>query len=166
VRGFTLVELMVTLSVAVILMAVVLPSMSDFSARNQLVAAKSAFAASVALARTEAAKRGRTVLVVPAADGGDGNEFGAGWEVVVDDDGDGSAGSTEPRVRRYPALADGLHLGGTSPLAFRASGALAGNAAQVYRLCRTSGAGSENGYTVTVTPSGVADVAAISSCGG
>jgi len=54
-RGLTLIELMVTLAVMVVLMAVAVPSMSDFTANNQVVAAKSAFASAVALARTEAA---------------------------------------------------------------------------------------------------------------
>ena len=161
-RGFTLIELMVTLCVLVVVMAVAMPSMSDFLANNQVVAAKSSFAGAVALARTEAAKRGRVVILQALGDGPAGNEFINGWEIVADDDGNGSAGANETRLRRAAATLDKTRLGGAPSLAFRASGALVGTAAVVYTVCRVSG--SSAGYSITVTPSGVADVAAISSC--
>ena len=162
-RGLTLVELMVTLSVLVVLTAVAAPSMADFTANNQVVGAKSAFAGAVALARTEAAKRGRVVILQALGDGPNGNEFVNGWEIVADDDGNGVAGANETRLRRAASVLDKVKLSGARSLGFLASGALAGGAAVVYTVCRTSG--SSNGYSITVTPSGAADVAAISSCG-
>lgn len=161
-RGFTLVELMVTLAVMVVVASVAVPSMVDFTANNQVVAAKSQFATAVALARTEAAKRGRTVFVQAIGTGSAGNEFANGWEVVVDDDGSGTADVGDSRVRRNATPLQNVRLGGSAQLAFRATGALIGTSAQVYSVCRTSG--SSAGYSITVTPSGVADVAAIHSC--
>jgi type IV fimbrial biogenesis protein FimT len=161
-RGFTLVELMVTLAVMVVVASVAVPSMLDFTANNQVVAAKSQFATAVALARTEAAKRGRLVIVQAIGVGPAGNEFANGWEVVVDDDGSGTADVSDTRVRRNATPLQNIKLGGNAQLAFRATGALAGISAQVYTVCRTSG--SSAGYSITVTPSGVADVAAITSC--
>ena len=162
-RGLTLIELMVTLSVLVVLMAVAAPSMSDFTANNQVVSAKSSFAGAVALARTEAAKRGTVVILQALGDGPAGNEFVNGWEIVADDDGNGLAGANETRLRRAASALSQVNLSGARSLAFRASGALVGSSAVVYTVCRASG--SSNGYSVTVTHSGVADVAAISSCG-
>lgn len=161
-RGFTLVELMITLAVLVVVLAVAVPSMAEFSANNQLAATKSSFASAVALARTEAAKRGRAVVLQALAGGTTGNEFGNGWELVVDDDGNGAAGTDETRVRRNAITLEKIRLGGSASLTFRASGALAGTAAEVFTLCRVSG--STHGYTVTVTPSGGTDVAAITTC--
>jgi type IV fimbrial biogenesis protein FimT len=161
-RGLTLIELMVTLAVMVVLLAVAVPSMSDFSANNQVVAAKSAFAGAVALARTEAAKRGRVVILQALGSGPAGNEFANGWEIVADDNGDGLAGVHETRVRRAAATFDRTKLSGSASLAFRASGALVGSSAAVYRVCRQSG--STAGYSITVTPSGATDVAAITTC--
>ena len=74
-RGFTLVELMISLAVLVLLLAVAVPSMQEFTANNQLVSAKSNFAAALALARTEAAKRGRVVVLQALGTGPTGNEF-------------------------------------------------------------------------------------------
>ena len=161
-HGFTLIELMVTLSVLVVVMAVAAPSMADFSANNQVAAAKTGFAGAVALARTEAARLGKTVILQPLGSGPAGNEYLNGWEIVSDDDGDGLAGASEPRLRRSSIAYEKIKLSGARSLAFRASGALAGTSAQVYTVCRLSG--SSAGYSITVTPSGVSDVAAITNC--
>jgi hypothetical protein len=90
-----------------------------------------------------------------------GNEFANGWEIVVDDDGSGGVDATETRVRRHALTLQHITLGGTASLAFRASGALVGTAAEVYTICRTGGT---KGFTVTVTPSGSTDVATINTC--
>ncbi len=161
-RGFTLIELMVTLAVTVVVMAVAVPSMADFSANNQVASTKSGFATAVALARSEATRRGRTVFLQALGTGASGNEFANGWEIVVDDDGNGATDANETRVRRAASTLEKVKLGGTASMAFRASGALVGNTALVYTVCRKSG--STAGYSITITPSGVADVASINTC--
>ena len=160
--GFTLVELMITLAVLVVLLAVAVPSMQEFIAHNQLAATKSNFVAAVALARTEAAKRGRMVALQALGSGPTGNEFAGGWEIAVDDDGNGAVASAETRVRKNAVTLEKIKLGGAPQVAFRATGALVGTAAQVYTLCRAGG--GTRGYTVTVTPSGATDVVAINTC--
>ena len=165
-RGFTLIELLITMAVLAVVMAVALPSMTEFMANNQLAATKSSFAAAVALARTEATKRGRMVVVQALGSGPTGNEYANGWEVVVDDDGNGIASSSETRVRREVLSVNKIRLGGTASISFRASGALNGSSVEVFTLCRLDAPAGTRGYTVTVTPSGATDVAAISNCTG
>ena len=123
--GFTLVELMVSVVVLVIILAMAGPSMAEFTANNHLAASKSAFAAAVALARTEAARRGQTVIIQAIAGGAAGNEFKAGWELYVDVDGNGAVGGGDTLVRGFEAPSDKVKLSGTSPLAFQATGYLA-----------------------------------------
>ncbi len=159
--GFTLVELMVTLAVLTVVLTVAVPSMAEFTANNQLATAKSAFASAVALARTEAAKRGRTVIVQSAAGGAAGNEYAGGWGLYVDDDGDGVVGAGDTRLRLFEAPPAAVRLSGVGAFSFRATGYLNGNGSQGFTICR---AGSGAGYQVTVLPSGVADVAAITTC--
>lgn len=161
-RGLTLVELMISLAVLVVVMAVAVPSMQEFTANNQLSATKSGFVSALALARTEAAKRGRVVVVQALGSGPAGNEFANGWEIAVDDDGSGDVAANETRVRRNAVALERVKLGGPAAVSFRATGALAGTVAQVYTLCRASG--GTRGFTVTVTPSGASDVAAINTC--
>jgi type IV fimbrial biogenesis protein FimT len=160
--GFTLVELMITLAVLVVLMAVAVPSMQDFTANNQLAATKSNFAAALALARTEAAKRGRVVVLQALGSGPTGNEYADGWEIAVDDDGNGAVASNETRVRKNTATLEKIKLGGDVTVTFRATGALVGTSAQVFTLCQAGG--GTGGYTVTVMPSGTTDVAKINTC--
>jgi len=160
--GFTLVELAVVLAVFVVVFSIAAPAMSEFTASNQVVASRSSFSAAVALARTEAVKRSRQVIVQPLSGGSTGNEFAKGWEVVVDEDGNGAASDTELRIRRYPALAAAVKLSGEGSLLFRASGALGSASDRVFTVCRD---GNARGFSVTVTPSGVTDVANIDSCG-
>jgi type IV fimbrial biogenesis protein FimT len=161
-QGFTLIELMITLSVMVVLMAVAVPSLQEFTANSQLAATKSGFTTALALARTEAAKRGRVVVLQALGSGPEGNEFANGWEIAVDDDGNGAIGSSETRVRKNAVSLERIKLGGQATVSFRASGALVGTSAQVYTLCRIGG--GTRGYTVTVTPSGATDVVAMNTC--
>jgi len=160
-HGFTLVELLVVMAVAVVMLAMAAPRMADFTASNQLTALKSDLAGAVALARTEAAKRGLPVILTRVGSGPTGNEYAGGWELVGDDDSSGSADSSEPRLRAHAALASTLTLGGPTALGFRATGALTAGSAQTFLMCRS---GSAKGFVITVAPSGVADVATATSC--
>ena len=62
-RGFTLVELIVTLGVAAILLGVAVPSMRDLIHNNRLAAATNLFVSSLNIARSEAIKQGRNATV-------------------------------------------------------------------------------------------------------
>jgi type IV fimbrial biogenesis protein FimT len=161
-RGFTLIELMVTIAVLVVLMAVGVPSMADFSANNRVAAAKSGFASAVALARTEAARRGVLVFIKAEAGGSTGNEFSGGWSVVVDTNGSGLPDTGDEVMRKYPALQTDVKLAGTSPLGFAATGYLDGGGTRDFLVCRTSG--STSGFKVSVVPSGIADTMAYTGC--
>ena len=69
--------------------------------------------------------------------------------------------ASEARVRKNAVARERITLSGAASVSFRATGALVGNAAQVYTLCRLGGT---SGYTVTVTPSGATDVGSINTC--
>lgn len=81
-NGFTLIELMVTISIAAILMMVAVPSFTSFQRNAQLTSFSNTLLASVNAARGEAMKRGRYAMVVPAS----GTDWNNGWVVFVDVD--------------------------------------------------------------------------------
>ena len=81
--GFTLVEVMVVISIIAIMSAIALPSFRDLIAKNRLSAASSALQVSLSLARSEASKRGADARVTVAANGTAG-AWGNGWTVFVD----------------------------------------------------------------------------------
>ncbi|WP_185957738.1 GspH/FimT family pseudopilin [Tepidiphilus olei] len=65
--GFTLVELMVTIAVLAILLAIGIPSFASLIASNRLTSATNELIASLQTARTEALRRNVRVTVCPAA---------------------------------------------------------------------------------------------------
>ena len=161
-RGFTLIELMVTLAVMVVLMAVAVPSMTDFAANNRVAATKSAFASTVALARTEAARSGLQVFIKAGTGGVAGNEFAGGWAVYADTNGSGAPDSGDEVLRSFAALPSDIRLEGISPLGFLPTGYLVGGNTMDYTVCR-SVTGSA-GFKVSVVPSGIADSFAYTNC--
>ncbi|MGH6647479.1 GspH/FimT family pseudopilin [Aquabacterium sp.] len=68
VGGFTLVELMVTVSILAILLAIGAPNLRDFLVKQQVAADANALASAFRLARSEALKRSGTVSVCPSPD--------------------------------------------------------------------------------------------------
>jgi type IV fimbrial biogenesis protein FimT len=91
-RGFTLVEAMVVMSIIAILLAMAVPTFRDFTASRAVAAQLSDFAGSLRLARTEAIKRGRPVVVcrtsnpqaaAPSCDAG--SDWRSGWLVMQGD---------------------------------------------------------------------------------
>jgi len=86
-RGFSLLELMITLSVAAILLVIAVPSFRDLMHRSQVSSANNELLASLAYARTEAINRGQLVLMCPSANGAaacaGGKTFDTGWIVYT-----------------------------------------------------------------------------------
>jgi len=117
-RGFGLVELMVTLSVVVILMAVAVPSFRDTFIRNRLTSQVNTFMAALTYARAEAIRRGQSVTLCKSSDGqsctSSGKNWEIGWIAFVDRDSNGTRAtgstSTETLLRAWPALPTGYTL--------------------------------------------------------
>lgn len=65
--GFTLVELMVTIAVLAILLAIGIPAFASLIAANRLTSATNELVASLQTARTEAIRRNTRITVCPAA---------------------------------------------------------------------------------------------------
>ncbi|MGN6312545.1 MAG: GspH/FimT family pseudopilin [Rhodanobacteraceae bacterium] len=86
-RGFTLVELMITIAVAAILAAIALPSFRDFLRRNAVTAQANQVLASLQYARNEAVSRRYPTAVCASTAGTScdgGSTFENGWMVWRD----------------------------------------------------------------------------------
>jgi len=80
--GFTLVELMITLVIAAILIAVAAPNFSAMTQNNRISAQTNQIITAFTFARSEAVKRSATINVTatnPIAT----DEWGAGWTVSI-----------------------------------------------------------------------------------
>ena len=119
--GFTLVELLVTISIATILLTMAVPSFSDFVKDNRMVTQTNDFVTALNLARSEAIRRGSRVTVCKSSSGTActaGGNWEQGWIVFVDADGDGAVNTAATDVLRVrAALATGVTLKGATVLA-------------------------------------------------
>jgi type IV fimbrial biogenesis protein FimT len=86
-RGFTLIELMVTLAVMALLMLVAVPSFQSTIASSRVTTVTNDLVGALASARTEAIRRGVRVTVCASADGAScltGSDWSQGWVVFTD----------------------------------------------------------------------------------
>lgn len=127
-RGFTVIELLVTLSVASILLAVAAPSYRTFVQDNQLIAQSNNFFSAIMLAKSEAVKRSSPATICPSTNGttcAGGTTWTSGWLVFADVDGDGTVDVGEEIIRVGTALPIGNTLtsrGLQTRVTFAASG--------------------------------------------
>lgn len=86
--GFSLIELMVTIAVAAVLLAVAAPSFNDATLSGKLTSYANNLVASAALARAESIKRNATVTLCVSSNGSSCASSGSwedGWIVVLSD---------------------------------------------------------------------------------
>ncbi|MGH8085310.1 MAG: GspH/FimT family pseudopilin [Lysobacter sp.] len=101
--GFTLIELMITIAIAAIGLALAYPSFSGVFRSNRVATHTNTLMASLNLARTEAIRSNRGGGVC-SSDGGvtcNGANWDAGWLVFTDMDGDGEMDEDGDIVIRY-----------------------------------------------------------------
>lgn len=105
IAGFTLIELMVTISIAAIGMAIAYPSFTGMLRSNRVATGTNGLIASFNLARTEAIRSNRGGGVCPSPDGAacSGTDWSAGFLVYADNDGDGAWSAGDTSIRYFEA---------------------------------------------------------------
>jgi type IV fimbrial biogenesis protein FimT len=103
-RGFSLLELMVTLAIGSILLGLALPSFQSIMGNSQMSATANTLVFSLQSARSEAIKRSKAAGVCTSSNSLDANAscdaggFAAGWIVYIDDNGDGDRDAAEELI--------------------------------------------------------------------
>jgi len=122
----TLWELTLTLAFACVAAGLAVPSFRDVMLSARLTADVNGFVSAVQLARSEAAKRGRSVILCKTADrercGGTEIDFDAGWMVFVDEDGGvlPARSAAEPLLFAYTPTSSGTIKSNRPVYEFRA----------------------------------------------
>ncbi len=142
-NGFTLVELLVTLSVASILLTVAVPSYRTFVQDNLLTAQSNTFHSALALAKSEAIRRSSFATICPSTNGTGctgGTTWSNGWLVFADTNGNGVVEAGEEILQVNAALSGGntMRSGFRIRVTFSASGFTSGYA-DTFSLCDTRG---------------------------
>jgi type IV fimbrial biogenesis protein FimT len=145
-KGFTLVELMVAVSIAVILLTVAVPGFQSFVLNARRTALANDFVLALTYAKSEAVKRGVRVTVCSRATDTtctttDEENWDTGWLVFVDNNGDGDVDAGDLILQVYPALPNGttLRTGANEYVTFQATG-FSPNTFDTFRLCDPRGA--------------------------
>ena len=93
-RGFTLIELMVTISLVAVLITLGVPGMQQMMRSNARASSSNELISTINQARSEAVKRNTEVSLCPSTNGTSctgGTAWAGGWIAFVDDDLDGVA---------------------------------------------------------------------------
>ncbi|NPC56710.1 GspH/FimT family pseudopilin [Caenimonas soli] len=115
VRGFTLIEMLIVLTIAGILSGVAFPSLAAVVDSIRMRSIANEFLSSMHLARAEAIKRNGRVALCKSMDGNvcaATGDWGQGWIVFHDADNDGAAEIGEQVIQRVQALPAGFRLSG------------------------------------------------------
>lgn len=160
--GLTLIELMMTLAVAIIMIAVGMPLFTGVVANNRAVTQTNALVTAVNLARNEAVRRGTPVALctspspLPVASptcATSSPDWTNGWFVFADDDGDGTVDAGETVLRVWEALSANATVTATGNewLTFDNAGAAGG--LHTLELGQSDGTGNVS-RCITVTAPG------------
>jgi len=116
--GFTLIELMVVIAIAVFLITSAIPGFQSFIQNNRLSTTAHQFVTSINLARSEAVKRGKHVTLCKSDNSSTcvtSNGWEKGWIVFVDDNGDGqrqTSGTPEELLRVQNSFPGSITISG------------------------------------------------------
>jgi len=163
-RGFTLIEMMTSIVVLAVILAIAVPNLAGFVRRSRVRGAQSELISSLMLARSEAAKRGVTVSVGASAPVA-GSEFSAGWTVWIDTNADGAVNAGETVIRQYPDISSAVVISssaGATPVSFASTGFLTPANTVNFKVCGKSD--TTKGYAVALQPVGLADLNDQATC--
>lgn len=167
-RGFTLIELMVTIAVLAVVLAIGVPSFQGITNRNRLSAITNEVVAAVQLTRMEAIRRNQRVLMCPTTNGSTCS--GGDWSrIVVRESAVGG-----DVIREFRFFGRGISVTASSNITtgnqlsfnssgFARAGTNAANTSGAIRICTTVLDATENARDlqvavsrISVTPTGSA----------
>jgi len=113
-RGFTLYELLVTIMIIGVIMAIGVPNMAEFTQNSRLTSTSNDMLSSFYIARSEAARSKSNITICASANSLDpaaacGGTFNDGWIIFVDLNGDlVHDAPAESIVKAFPPVATGV----------------------------------------------------------
>lgn len=125
-RGFSLIELMVTIAVLAILLTIGLPSFQGSLQSNRVTTVNNELVAALSLSRSEAIRNTRGSGICPSKGGVecDGDDWSDGWIVWADENGDGELDDDEEILRVRQASQKLDFSGHSNAVAFDSRGRL------------------------------------------
>lgn len=111
--GFSIIELMIVITIVGILAALAVPSFDDMIKNNRRTVIANELTAALMFARGESAKRGQPVTVCGMTSGGGASCTGGatwdyGWMTFLDPDADGAIAAGSDLIQRYVSEYSGI----------------------------------------------------------
>lgn len=168
--GFTLIELMVTIAVAVVILTLAVPGFRSIIQNNRAATQANDLVTALGLARSEAIKRSLTVSLCPSSDQATctgGTAWEGGWIVFLDRNGNGSRNpDVDPDLddvllRVHADLDGGSTLAGPANLSFESAGNAVAAATFQHRIDGCSG---DQGRNIDINAAGRVNVTRV-ACG-
>lgn len=150
--GFTLVELMVTLSVLAILLTIGIPNLQIFVQNTRLQSQAASLMGDLNYARSEAVRLGSPVAVCASADGASCSgvaSWETGWLIFNDRDTDGVVDAAEQPVLRVAPALGGNTLRATRPVVRFSALGYSNGFGDTFSVCDSRGLGSARGVVLS-----------------
>jgi type IV fimbrial biogenesis protein FimT len=141
--GFTLYELLITVLIIGVILAIGVPNMAEFTQNSRLSSTSNDLLSSFQVARSEAARSKSNITICASnnpldANANCGGTFNDGWIIFIDLDGDlNRAGAGENVLRAHPAPPTGVSItpaNGATYFSFAGTGLGRGNVGGVPAL--------------------------------
>lgn len=156
--GFTLIELMITIAVLAVVLAIAVPSFQGITNRNRLTAITNEVVAAIQLTRMEAIRRNQRVVMCPTTNGTTCN--GANWMRIVVRE----AAVGGEAIREFQFAGRGISVRGSSNIntgnqvsfnasGFARAGTNAANTRGIIRVCTSVLGNDENARDVQLAVS-------------
>jgi type IV fimbrial biogenesis protein FimT len=117
--GFTLAELLISLAVMAILLALAVPAFSEVMVSSRLTTLANGFLSNLYLARSEAIKRNSRAVLCKSASGlacSDSGGWHQGWILFHDANNNAALDANEAVILTQSALPSGFKLSGNTPV--------------------------------------------------
>lgn len=168
-KGFTMIELMLTISIASILLTVAVPSYQSLMRESRLTTQANEFMTALHYARSEAVKRGVRVTICKSTDGAtcNGDNWQDGWLIFSDTGSSGTVDSGDEVLRVFPELSSstlGANANISNWISYLPSGRSQGSGGLgtgTFDLCSQD---KSSGRNIFIINSGRPRVEKISSC--
>ena len=131
-KGMTLIEVIITLSIASIIMAYGIPNMRDFYLKQTLNEQANSILADISFSRGESINKGLSIRI----SGIDG-DFENGWEIVSDSNRNGAVDGSDEILRKTKFTNSNLSLVDSepgNPIYFSPTGALHSGFSRVFQV--------------------------------
>ncbi len=150
--GFTLVELLLTLSIAAILLMLAAPSFQALAFNGRRTALANDLVLALTYAKSEAVKRGVPVTVCGRATDttcADSTDWDKGWLVFTDPGKNGSVDASDLILQVHPALPSNTLQATKAKFTFQSTGFIGTGNNDTLRLCDTRGATKARGIVLS-----------------